>query len=69
MVQRSLINDPQQAHRVVSDGIAALETKVGGSMQKPAQPVTVTGSKAGNAALASVIAALVGLGLVKDGTT
>lgn len=35
----------------------------------PSQPLTITGSKGGNAALGSLIAALVSLGLVVDKTT
>ena len=69
MVQRQLIDDPQQAHRVVSDAVGAVETKVGKLQKLIANPPTVTGSKGGNAALASLITALVGLGVVKDGTT
>lgn len=69
MQQRQLISDPQQAHRVVSDGIAAVESKVGNLQKLTANPPTVTGSKGGNTALASLISALAGLGLVKDGTT
>jgi len=69
MVQRQLIDDPQQAHRVVSDGLAALESKVGNLQKLIASPPTITGSKGGNTALASLIVALAQLGLVKDGTT
>jgi hypothetical protein len=69
MVQRQLIDDPQQAHRVTSDGIAALETKVGKLQKLITTAPTITGSKGGNAALTSLISALVELGIVKDGTT
>jgi len=70
MIQRQLIDDAPQAHQAVSAGIAALEDKVG-QLQKLATktPPGVTGSKGGNAALASLITALASLGLVKDGTT
>lgn len=69
MTQQQLGDDPTKAHRVVSDGIAALEAKVGKLQKLITDPPSVTGSKGSNAALASLIAALAGLGLVKDGTT
>lgn len=69
MQQRQLIDDPQQAHQVVSAGVSALESKVGQLQKLTTNPPTVTGSKGGNAALTSLLAALVGLGIIKDGTT
>lgn len=69
MVQRQLIGDPQQAHRVTSDAIGAVETKIGRLQKLITNPPTVSGSRGGNAALASLLAALAGLGLIKDATT
>ena len=61
--------DPTQAHRAVSDAVSAIETKLGKLQKLITDPVAVTGSKGGNAALASLIAALAQLGLVEDKTT
>lgn len=48
-------------------GISSLSTATG-VLSSSGAP-TVTGSKAGNAALASLISALVSLGYIKDGTS
>lgn len=64
--QSQLGDDAARAHGDVSGAIQDLEKQVGAlTSNKP----TVTGSKGGNVALASLIAALASLGLVKDGTT
>jgi hypothetical protein len=69
-LHRQTLDDPSLSIQVLDDGLDKLETKVG-QLQKliTDKPPTVTGAKAGNAALASLIAALAGLGLIKDATT
>lgn len=69
-LHRQTLDDPGRACQVLDTGLDAVETKLG-KLQKliTDSPPTVTGSKGGNAALASLIAVLEGLGLVKDGTT
>jgi len=69
MLTQQLIDDPKKAHLVLSAAVTAVESKVGKLQKLITEPPTVTGSKGGNAALTSLITALVELGLVKDGTT
>jgi hypothetical protein len=69
MLRVETMEDPARAADVQADGISALETKLGRLQKLITDPVSVTGSKGGNAALASLIAALASLGLVKDETT
>lgn len=56
-------------HEQVSQGVEQLETRVGQLEKLKLAPPTVTGSRGGNAALASLLSALAGAGLIKDGTT
>lgn len=51
------------------DGVTLMCTKLGFFSTSPAAQPTVTGAKGGNAALTSLIAALVSLGLIVDGTS
>ncbi len=67
--QAQLGSDAGRAHSDVTAAVANLETQVGTLAGLVRNPPTVTGSRGGNAALASLITALTGLGLVKDGTT
>ena len=64
--QTQLGGSADRIHGEISGAIENLEKQVG---TLNSAPPTVTGSKGGNAALASLIAALVTAGLVKDGTT
>lgn len=66
-LRQTQLGDPGRAHSEVSAAVANLEKQVS-ELQTKTVP-TVTGSKGGNAALASLLTALAGLGLVKDGTT
>ncbi len=47
----------------------AIAKAIGGKFEKPASPPKVSGSKGGNAALASLLKALASLGLIVDTTT
>lgn len=72
MVKTTTIGGDPSVQQVVQRhqaGIDQIEQNVGQLQKLTASPPTVTGSKAANAALASLISALVSLGLVKDGTT
>jgi hypothetical protein len=55
--------------RVQDSWAAVLNPALARTFEIPAVPPTVTGSRGGNAALASLITALVSLGLIKDGTS
>lgn len=67
--QTQLGDDAGRAHSAVSAAVASVEKQVSELQGLTSSPPTITGSKGGNAALASLITALAGLGLVKDGTT
>ena len=68
-MHRQTLDDPSLACQVLDDGLDKLEAKVGQLQKLMTNPPTVTGAKGGNVALTSLIAALVTLGLIKDGTT
>ena len=67
VLRQTQLGDASRAHSEVSAAVANLEKQVGELQTK--NPPTITGDKGGNAALASLVTALAGLGLVKDGTT
>ena len=67
--QTQLGADAGRAHSEVSAAVGNLEKQVGSLQDLTRNPLTITGSRGGNAALASLLTALAGLGLVKDGTT
>lgn len=70
MVKTTTVDaDPSMALQRQQAGIDQVERSVGQLQKLTAAPPTVTGSKGANAALASLITALAGLGLIKDGTT
>jgi hypothetical protein len=68
MIATQIGDDPAKAHKQLSDAVAAVETKVG-QVQKliTNAPPVVSGATTADQ-LASLIAALESLGLVKDGT-
>lgn len=69
LVQRQLIDNPAHAHAVMTAAVGDVEGRVGQLEKLTQVSRTVTGSKGGNAALASLIAALASAGLIKDKTT
>ena len=67
-IARQLGDDPAQSHKVLSDAVGAVETKVGQLQKLITQtPPTVTGATTADQ-VKSLITALASLGLVKDGT-
>ena len=68
-LRQTQLGDPGRAHSEVSAAVANLEKQVSEAQSLTKNPPTVTGDKGGNAALASLLTALAGLGVVKDGTT
>lgn len=53
----------------LNQALQTLDTEIQGKLTTPVSPPSVTGSRGGNAALASLLTALAGLGLITNNTT
>lgn len=53
----------------LNEALQTLDTEIQGKLTTPVAPPSVTGSRGGNAALASLLTVLAGLGLITDNTT
>lgn len=53
----------------LNQALQTLDTEIQGKLTAPVSPPSVTGSRGGNAALASLLTVLASLGLITDNTT
>lgn len=73
-VKASIPDDPQSGRLHLNDELSKLERSITSSTAKlnqmaPLTPPTVTGSRGGNAALASLLTTLAAAGIIVDAST